>query len=197
MYPPGKDELIIGISTSLRDAHPTLIAALTDEANIEATSQTREHCEIQYPCNDSLTLRMITWIGCESRAGILWADAEDFLQWINNGLVHSTMTEYRQINRLTIYSDIHVILFNTSTLSAESLQVVTLYVKALRVQMHTQVHCVENMKEAAQCIVKLTKELFAFLEDSANNEIKITSTYARMLMSVPGMNVSRVELVMF
>ncbi|KAL0567067.1 hypothetical protein V5O48_014919 [Marasmius crinis-equi] len=103
---------------------------------------------------------------------------------------------YRKDYGLSVYSDTFMIVYGTTSLTLGERQRVQPFLEALENHLNVTVLRVESAREAAEIILLTTSELEAFVNNPENERLELRNTYARMLMVIPGMNVSRTEMVM-
>ncbi|KAL0575115.1 hypothetical protein V5O48_006865 [Marasmius crinis-equi] len=184
------------LTPALKIAYPNLSSKI-----LEAISESEEDyalADMEYH-SDSL-FKGVFWEGLDGRAGVLWLNAREFHFHLDLETFDRLLDNFQRAFSLSVYSDVHMIICGhdtaLSTLLNTDQAVFEAAVNAIIARLQIPVVCAENIDEAARAIVRITSDLHLAITSPDNVINEYRNTYARLLMSVPRMDVSRTETVM-
>ncbi|KAL0575869.1 hypothetical protein V5O48_006119 [Marasmius crinis-equi] len=164
------DPISVVLTPSLCKSHPSLPSNILDV--IKASG---EGCAVAVKQYHTESLHSaIFWEGSEGRAGILWLEAAYLHIHINLDTVDRLLQSFQDSFSLSVYSDAYVIIHGRDSLSDADQAPFQATVDAIVTRMQMPV-----------------------TEDPKNHAQELKNTYARMLLSIPRVDICQTELVMY
>ncbi|KAL0571194.1 hypothetical protein V5O48_010759 [Marasmius crinis-equi] len=182
----------IAITPQLHAEYPSLPGKIVDE--IRTSGNNVEITDMDYLSVHPF--KAVFWEGHEGRAGILWLDAVELRAHYNRQTLTPFLLSYQQALQLSVYSDTYIIIYDAGHLpDADQMQLQRVQ-STIKNTLHIDVFRVENLNDAARAILDISSELFEAINHPGNYAKEERNEYARMLLRIPRMNISRTELVM-
>ncbi|KAL0576140.1 hypothetical protein V5O48_005831 [Marasmius crinis-equi] len=183
------------LTPPLRSHYPSLLPSIRDAiVATETGAKFRVSNRLNHP--SEVDFEAISWEGHNGRAGVIWMDAADLINRVKSRTLNSFLFAYQRAFKLSMYSDIRLIVYRLSTLPQCDQALFPPIQRSLFRDRSIPAICVESIEGAAQLILDISSDLYDAIEDPENEEEESQNAYARMLLRIPGMNYSRVELVM-
>ncbi|KAL0576731.1 hypothetical protein V5O48_005254 [Marasmius crinis-equi] len=188
----GPDPVGIVITPQLHAEYPSLPAKIVDE--IRTSGKDAEITDMDYL--SVKPFKAVFWEGHEGRAGILWLDDVELRAHYNRKTLTSLLLSYQRALQLSVYSDTYVIIYDAGHLPDADRVEFQRAQSTIQNTLHIDVFRVENLDDAARVIVDISSELLEAINDPYNYAKEEMNEYARMLLRIPLMDISRTELVM-